>query len=154
MMSTYGTELMRVCYLYLKDRQHAEDAVQDSFIKAYQRLDSFHGDYIKAWLTRIAINTCKDYLRSSWFKRVERKLSLDDLPPMAANTPAHDYTVLGEVMNLPLKYREIVLLRYYQGFSLSEIGEIVGLSVPGVQSRLNRAKKSLYQKLERWYFDE
>ena len=154
LMSEYGTELLRVCYLYLKDVQQAEDAVQESFMKAYTNLHSFRGDHIKAWLMRIAINTCKDYLRSFWFKRIDRKVTLDDLPPVATGTPEHDYTVLNEVMNLPLKHREVILLRFYQGFTFSEIGEVLGLSVTGVQSRLERAKKMLHQKLERWYFDE
>ena len=154
LMSEYGTELLRVCYFYLKDEQQAEDAGQESFIKAYTNLNSFHGDHIKAWLMRIAINTCKDYLRSFWFKRIDRKVSLDDLPPMVANTTEHDHTILEEVMRLPLKYREVILLRYYQGFTLSEIGEVLGLSLTGAQSRLERAKKTLHQKLERWYFDE
>ena len=154
LMSEYGTELLRVCYFYLKDVQQAEDAVQESFIKAYTNLGSFRGDHIKAWLMRIAINTCKDYLRSHWFKRVDRKVSLDDLPPVAASAVERDDTVFDEVMKLSLKHREVILLRYYQGFTLSEIGEVLGLTVTGVQSRLERAKKLLHQKLERWYFDE
>ena len=153
LMSEYGTELLRVCYFYLKDVHQAEDAAQESFIKAYTSLHSFRGGHIKAWLMRIAINTCKDYLRSFWFKRVDRKVSLDDLSPIAAGALEYDGTVFDEVMNLPLKHREVILLRYYQGFALAEIGEVLGLTVTGVQSRLERAKRLLHQKLERWYFD-
>ena len=74
LMVTYGTSVMRMCYAYLKDTGMAEDAAQDTFIKAYQHLDQFDAHEAwseKAWLMRIAINTCKDYRRSAWFRHTD-----------------------------------------------------------------------------------
>lgn len=61
----YGNELLRMCFLYLKDMHLAEDALQDTFIKAFNCYGQFNGkSNEKTWLTRIAINVCKDYLRT------------------------------------------------------------------------------------------
>lgn len=68
LMNTYGDELLRLCYLYLKDYQLAEDAVQDTFIKTMKSYKSFeHKSSEKTWLMRIAVNCCKNVMRSRWF---------------------------------------------------------------------------------------
>jgi len=82
LMVAYGTPVLRMCYAYLKDTGMAEDAAQDTFIKAYQRLDRFDAHEAwseKAWLMRIAINTCKNYRRSAWFRHVDRTVASDNL---------------------------------------------------------------------------
>ena len=69
LMESYGTAMLRMCYLSLQDVMLAEDAVQDSFLKAYQKWDTFRGECSeKTWLMRIAINTCRDYRRRAWFR--------------------------------------------------------------------------------------
>ena len=77
LMAQYGTALLRMCCLYLRDYSLAEDAVQETFLKAYARLDSFRGDCSEqTWLMKIAINTCRDMLRSAWMRRrIERSSS-------------------------------------------------------------------------------
>ena len=67
----YQEELLRICFLYLQDRGLAEDAVQETFLKAYRALQRYREKCSpRTWLTRIAINTCKDYRRTFWFRRV------------------------------------------------------------------------------------
>ena len=73
LMERYGTDLLRLCCMYLRDYQLAEDAVQDTFIKVYRGLDQFRGDApVKTWIIRIAVNTCKNIIRTRWF-RMERQ---------------------------------------------------------------------------------
>ena len=80
-MEQYGTELLRLCYLYIKDHQLAEDAVQDTFVKAYTKYDSFRGNSsIKTWLTAIAINVCRDIMRRRSYHERPLMLSQDEIP--------------------------------------------------------------------------
>ncbi len=154
-MTQYGSSLLRMCYLYLRDASLAEDAVQDTFLKACNKLGSFrHESSEQSWLMRIAINTCKDYLRMAWFRRVDRRVSLESLPDAAQEPAMSDSTVVEEVMRLPAKYKDVVLLRYYQEMKLKQVGETLGIPIDTVKSRLKHANKMLHQRLERWYFDE
>ena len=77
--------LKRLCYLYLHDEAQAEDAVQETFLKAYRSLEKFRGEASeKTWLTRIALNICKDMLRSAWFRHMDRRVTVDMLPAARA----------------------------------------------------------------------
>lgn len=72
MIDAYGNDILRLCTLYLKDRHLAEDALQETFIKVWQKYSTYKGDADeKTWITRIAINVCKNYLRTSWFKKTD-----------------------------------------------------------------------------------
>jgi RNA polymerase sigma factor (sigma-70 family) len=154
LMQEHGVYLKRMCFLHLRDEALAEDAVQETFLKAYRALDSFRGDSSeRTWLSRIAINTCRDFRRAAWFKLVDPKAVLDAIPAPEGEPDADD-TVLLAVMRLPQKYREVVLLRYYQNLSLREISEALSMPVPSVSSRLLRARNMLKSKLKGWYFHE
>ena len=73
--------LKRLCYLYLHDEDLAEDAVQETFLKMFRSLSDYRGEANKrTYLTRIAINTCKDMLRSGWFRHIDRRITVDALP--------------------------------------------------------------------------
>ena len=78
MVNQYQLPLLRLCYAYLRDEELAKDAVQETFIKAYRNLNGFRETASeKTWLSRIAINTCKDLRRASWFRHVDRSVTLD-----------------------------------------------------------------------------
>lgn len=155
MMDEHGRYLKRLCFLYLKDLSLAEDAVQETFMKAYGALDNFRDESSeKTWLVRIAVNTCRDHLRSAWFKRVDRRVTLETIPEPSTNPAMPDPTVMTRIMALPRKHREVILLRYYQEMEISDIALALGIPEGTVKSRLSRAKDKLYQTLERWYFDE
>ncbi|HPF87628.1 MAG TPA: sigma-70 family RNA polymerase sigma factor, partial [Candidatus Limiplasma sp.] len=142
-------------WVMLHDRELARDTVQETFLKAYRSLPTLRqGDTEKAWLTRIAVNTCRDMLRSRWWRMVNRTLTPDDLPEPACDAEMPDGTALTAVTNLPQKYREVVWLHYYQQMPLAEIARALNLPASTVRSRLLRAKEKLYRKLEGWYFDE
>lgn len=155
MMREYGTSLLRMCTLQLGDPSLAEDAVQDTFVKAYRRMSGFKGQSSeRTWLTSIAINTCRDYQRSSWHRRVDGSLTPDDLPERAYEAENTDCTVLTEVRKLKPRYREVILLRYYQDLKLCEIAKALNISLSSVKYRLRSAEKQLRKQLEGWYFDE
>ncbi len=85
LMARFGTDVYRTCFVYLSDAHLAEDAMQETFLKAYKARKSFRGQASPStWLMRIAINVCKDMRRGSWFRHVDRKISLDDLPETEA----------------------------------------------------------------------
>ena len=155
LMAAYGTALLRTCTLYLKDRQLAEDAVQETFLKAYGRLDAFRGESgEKTWLTAIAVNTCRDCLKSAWRRRVT--VDLDACAPSgeAPGADARDDTVTRAVFALPPKYKAVVLLRYYMGMPVKQIASVLSLNEHTVTTRLQRARKRLENELRGWYYDE
>lgn len=156
MMENYGDALLRMCYLYLRDVMLAQDAVQDSFLKAYQKAGSFRGECSeKTWLIKIALNTCRDYRRKAWMRREDRRVDLDKLIlPGGAPVDTRDDTVLKTVMALPVRERELVLMRYYQEMRLGEIADVLGIPEGTVTSRLNRVRAKLRRQLEGWYFNE
>ena len=154
MMEQYGTDLLRLCTMYLHDPDLARDAVQDTFLKAYRAMERFRGEASeKTYLTTIAMNVCRDMLKSAW-SRHRSPVALDQLPEEASELRMPDDTVLSEVMRLPARYREVVLLRYYQDMKLGEIAGALGISMGKVRSRLSSANSILKDKLKEWINDE
>mgnify|MGYP004516095357 FL=1 len=154
LMEQYGSGLLRMCALYLKDTELAKDAVQDAFLKAYRHLGDYRGEGSeKAWLTSICINVCRDMLRTAWFRH-QTGMDIHTLPETAVEFSFPDDTVLAEVLRLPQKYREVVLIRYYEQLKLNEIATVLGLSLGKVRSRLNRANEILRSRLKEWYDNE
>ena len=92
-------------------------------------------------------------LRTAWFRHQSR-IDLDSLPERPADFAFPDNTVLTEVMRLPAKYREVILLRYYEGLKLKEVASALRLSDGKVRSRLNKANDLLRDRLKEWYYDE
>ena len=153
LMRQHGSRLLRLCAMNLRDASLAQDAVQDTFLKAFRQFHRFRGDAdALTWLTAIAINVCRDYRRTAWFRHVDRRM--DDLPEQAANFPFPDNTVITEVMNLPDKYREVILLRYYQDMKQKEVAAALGLTERAVRQRLHKANAILRERLKEWYEDE
>ena len=155
LMTQHGNAIFRMCFLHLRDESLAEDAVQETFLKAYRKLDSFRGDCREqTWLMRIAINVCRDFLRTAWLRRVDRSVDITLLPECAQAADEHDSTVLTEVMRLPAKLREVILLRYYQGLSLQETADALKLGLSTVKARQKKAGDMLRQRLKEWYYEE
>lgn len=141
--------LLRFCYAYLHDQSMAEDAVQETFLKAYRSMDQFRGEAsVKTWLSRIALNVCRDARKSSWFRHVDRRVSLDMLPEPAAEATPRDQAVTAEILNLPFKLRECVLLYYFQDMTTTEIAQTLHITQQAVSSRLMRARERLRRTLE------
>jgi len=151
LMKEHGDSILRLCALYLRDSILAEDAAQETFLRAYRAIDRFRCDSSpKTWLTRIAINVCKDMSH----KRSRQPLIFEKLPERADDSFSSDDSVLDEVMQLPVKYRTVTLLRYYQELDISEIAQVLGITRNAASVRLNRAREMLRLRLKTWYFDD
>lgn len=153
-MDRWETGLMRMCYAYLRDVLLAEDAVQETFLKAWKAYDRFRGEADeKTWLMRIAINNCKDMRRGAWFRHTDFSAALDGLPEGWASFTARDDTVTRAVMRLPPRLREAVLLHWYQGLSGEETAAVLRISRSAVFNRLKKARCLLQKELEGWYHE-
>ena len=155
LMTEYGDQLLRLSFLYLHDLHLAEDAVQDTFLKVHKSWSGFSGrSSERTWIMRIAINTCKNYLRGAWMRRVDVKEALAEIPSPENVETETDDTLIREIMKLPPKSREAVLLYYYPQFKTAEIAEILHLPEATVSTRLSRARQKLRDALKGWYYDE
>ena len=147
--------MLRLCYAYLCDTAMAEDAVQETFFKAWKNYGRFRGEAEeKTWLTRIAINTCKDMLKSAWARNTDRSVTPDSLPEGPASFDRQDDTVTRAVLALPRELKEATLLHWYQGMTLQEMAKVLRLPRSTVNYRLKKAKAILKKELEDWYFEE
>lgn len=147
---TYEKDLLRLCCVYLKDVALAEDAVQETFLKAYSHLPSFRGNSSpKTWLVRIAINVCKDMSRSAWFRLFRNTVELDKIQIVApeGNHEVHS-DLVAEIMKLPRVCKEVILLYYYEGFTQTEIAETLHVSNATVHRRLEKAYGLLKKELK------
>ena len=153
LLEEYGDGLLRMCVLYLGDYALAEDAVQDTFIKAMGAWEGFRGSCSeKTWLTGIAINVCRSYLRSPWRRR---RVDWESVGPPGTPEPSlPDDTLVKAVLALPEKYRAVVVLHYYRELKVREIAELLHIPVSTVTVRLSRARKMLKEALKGWYYDE
>ena len=151
LVEQYGDHLLRLCTLYLGDRMGAEDAVQETYLRALRAWPSFRGECSEeTWLIRIAINICKNTLRSPWRRKQAPQEALNGLTE--EEPELKDDTVARAVMELPPKYRAVVILYYYEELDSGEIAKMLGLSVSAVTMRLSRARQKLKGRLEGWYY--
>lgn len=144
-----------ICAILLDDRDLAQDVVQETFIRVYKKMDSFRGarpESEKAWLTRIAVNLCRDEKRKSWFRLRERAKPIDmtAIPMEDATEEARE--LYAAVQALPKKYREVILLRFYQDLTAPEIAEILHQATGTIYHKLTRAQEMLKKRLERCDF--
>lgn len=149
MVDQYGTGMLRMCCVYLGDQHLAQDAVQDSFIKIYRAWHPMDGPAAeKAWVMRVTVNVCKDYLRSAWKRKVNLVEQYPELPASEDPPKNEEGRLLAEIMALKPKYREVVLLHYYQQLRVNEIAEVLGAPQSTVSIRLRRAREALRKRLE------
>lgn len=153
MVEQYQSSLLTLCYSYLHERELAEDAVQETFLKAYKALDSFRGECKdKTWLTSIAINVCRSMRKSSWFVRVNRSVTPEDIP--VAVWDHYDQSsadLAAAIQQLPDKFKEVILLYYYQEMTMPEIAQIIGVTPSMISKRIKKAHAKLHDALGKEY---
>jgi len=160
-MDEYGERLTKLAYNYVKDWRLAEDIVQDVFIacyKKYEKIDEIIS--FKSWIFRLTINKSKDVLKSSAFRKVVINSSLFTLFSSKELSPEKNLLKRNEeeflslsVLSLPVKYREIIILYYYEECSIEEIKGILGVNPNTIKTRLSRARVRLKKMMERWGYD-
>lgn len=130
----------RVALNWFRNPADAEDAAQTAMLKLWQADTEFTDDeHLRRWLVRVTLNVCRDMARSPWRRHT---VSLEDLPEPSFSDEERR-SVYREVMALPGKYRVPLYLYYYEGYSVSEIGELLRLNASTVQTRLARARGKL-----------
>ena len=154
MMQTYGNLLAGLCTGLLRDRDLAQDVVQETFVRAWRKMDDLRGGQRseKAWLCRIAVNLCRDQQRTRWF-RVEKKAEPGENLLWCQPPDETSADVMEALSLLKPKYREALTLHYLENLSTEELGQIIGLSPSAVYRRLNKAKRLLKELLKGWEND-
>ncbi|UXH43176.1 sigma-70 family RNA polymerase sigma factor [Rossellomorea vietnamensis] len=152
LIDEYEMQVTKLAYLYVKDWSAAQDITQEVFIKAFQALHQFnqHSSY-KTWIYRIVINQCKDYKCSAYFRRntvvhTFHKIlnkSTTVTPEEELMTNEANDSVISHILALPIKYREIILLYYYEELTTQEIGDMLGINPSTVRTRLDRGREKL-----------
>jgi RNA polymerase sigma-70 factor (ECF subfamily) len=169
LVAEYHPKVYNLIYRYIGDAEEAEDLTQDTFVCAFRAWSHFRGDSaVFTWLYRIAINLSKNRLKQLRRKRSAEPLSLDEpvktdhegvereiedwslSPERALANKELGLFLAAQVTRLPPDFKEVVILRDYEGLSYQEISDVVGCSVKAVKSRLFRARTILRDRLRRY----
>lgn len=145
MIETYYNEIFAYCCRHVPDREQAQDLTQTAFLRLWQnRARYIHRGKLKNYLYTIAGNLCRDWYRS------KKPLALDDIPEEPAFQEDRDIAlaVRTALTALPFAQRDLVLLSFYQGFTVREIADVTHLPVPTVRYRLQKATQHLKDLLE------
>ncbi|MEJ8547457.1 sigma-70 family RNA polymerase sigma factor [Brevibacillus borstelensis] len=162
LMQEYGTRVLRLVTLIVKDRDLAEDITQDVFLKVYRNLSRFRGESsIHTWIYRIAVNECKGYLRSWTFRNLLPQAWIQKAGTMSTEGTVLERAARDElvrlVLQLPPLYRQAVALHYYADLSIAEVADVLGVSEGTVRTRLHRARQQLKKQMdtrEGWEWNE
>lgn len=142
----YADTVRRICMVHLKNYSDTEDIFQTVFLKYILYPEPFESEeHEKAWIIRVTINACKDLLKS-FFR--SRTTSLNTLKEQAQVPGTEHRELLDAVLSLPEKYKNVVYLYYYEGYSAAEISRILKKNVNTVYTLLTRARHLLKQELE------
>jgi RNA polymerase sigma-70 factor (ECF subfamily) len=153
LMNQYGEEIKRLVYTYTKNWSQTEDLTQEIFLNVHIHLHTFQNQSsLKTWIYQIAINKCKDYLRSWYYK----KTVITDKVFQIKNdhSPEQEYLVSEQkqvinqfILELPVKYREVIILYYFKDFSIEETAAALDMNMNTIKSRLSRARRMLETKV-------
>ena len=146
LMQQYGAHVVGLCTLLLKDAHLAQDVAQETFIRAWQQ-GNLRQETEKAWLTRVAVNLCRDEQRSRWFRHVDRRITPEELS-IPADAPDTDSDLLDRVHRLPAREREVIVMHYWNDMSPEEIAKLLNINRATVFRRLDRGRKRLKLEME------
>ncbi|MFZ3579924.1 sigma-70 family RNA polymerase sigma factor [Virgibacillus sp. DJP39] len=150
---TYGEEIKRLIITYVKSYDVADDIFQEFLIKTYNSLSGFRSDSsLKTWLYRIAINKCKDYLRSPIHRLIHYTDKLSSIKKEESAEDAYlekenNEQLARTVLSLSIKYREVMILKYYKDLSIQEVSAALGINESTVKTRIMRGKNKLQNKI-------
>jgi RNA polymerase sigma-70 factor (ECF subfamily) len=169
LITRYETKVHNLAMRLTRNAEDAEEVLQDVFVTVYRKIEGFEGKAkFSSWLYRITVNAAFMKLRK---RKQDQSVSLDDMLPHLQNKAitqknafgAHSDSLAlnneirmaleGAIQKLPDDYRAVFVLRDIDGLSNKEVGEILGLSIPAVKSRLHRSRLMLRKRLRRFYED-
>lgn len=142
-VTKHENRLYRTALAITGNVSDADDVVQEAFLRAYEKAPEFESEeHEKAWLIRVTVNLCNSCLRSPWRKRTE---------PLLDSYPAMDlkqHELLERILALPPKYRTVIHLFYYEGYSIKDISGLTGQKEATIRSHLTRARQKLKSVLK------
>jgi RNA polymerase sigma-70 factor (ECF subfamily) len=152
LIGRYQGQFIRYARYMLGNREDAEEAVQDTFVRAYRGIGQCDPDRLSGWLYRILINRCRTAARRRlWWLQGATDLEV------AAGQPGRDPADLAwreelqrAVAGLPAKYREAFLLKHVDELSYQEMSGVTGVSIPALKMRVSRACEQLRASLGEW----
>ena len=141
----YADLVRRICFLHLQNKSDTEDIFQTVFLKYFLYSGSFESaEHEKAWLIRVTINSCKDWIKSLMRHQT---ISMEVLAEEAAALEPQESKLLAVVLSLPRKYKDVIYLFYYEGYTVPEIAGLIGKKENTIYSLLARGRKILSQQL-------
>lgn len=142
----YSDAILRVGYTWLGNLDDAKDICQITLIHLLEDGRLFpDAEQERAWVIRVTVNACKNWKRSAWFRH---RAGLDAALSLSVEAPEpQDDTLLGLIQQLPLKYRQVIYMRYYEEYEVREIAELLNQSPALVSTHLARAKAKLKKLL-------
>ena len=141
----YIDMVYRVALNGCKNKYDADDIVQETFLKLLKCKKKFESDeHARNWLLRVAVNECNSMWNSSWRKKVILTDEQEDKPVFSTPEQSELYEL---VMQMSPKYRQVIYLYYFEGFSVREVASILKISETAVQTRLQRARNKLKEQL-------
>ena len=144
-MEDYADMVRRICLVHLKNRHDTEDVFQNVYMKYLFYEGSFESrEHEKAWFARVTINACTDWLRSLSRRKW---VPLSVLNEESRSLDAESAEILESVLKLPEKYRNVIYLHYFEGYSAVEIAGILGRKENTIYTWLSRAKEMLRKRL-------
>lgn len=145
LVQTYSDLILRLSYTYLKSTEDAKDICQTVFLRLLEKPRGFESpEHERAWIIRAAVNLCKDQLKSHW-----HRTTVDLEAARAVPAPeAEEGSLLAAVNLLPPKYRTVIYLYYYEGYSANEIAQLLGEKPATVATQLSRGREKLRTHLE------
>ena len=151
LVDRYGDLLVRLGYTWLGDLDDAQDVCQTVLLKLLEDQRTFPDPgQERAWVIRLGINACKDWRKSAWYRR---RAPLEAAAAVAAPA-AEESALLEQVQRLPQPYRQVIFLRYYEGYEPAEIGALMGCTASQVSTYLYRGKAKLRKTLGGAYGQE
>ncbi len=157
----YQDRIYNLCRHMIGNTHDAEDAAQDTFLKAYQKLKDFKPEAsLYTWLYRIAVNTCLDYKKRSFFESFfgkgdeEGKFIVEPASDRPSPEKLYESKQIGSALHnsirkLPSKLRTAIVLKEVEGLSYGEIADILEISTGTVKSRISRAREELRRSLKK-----
>jgi len=147
----YQDTVYRIAFTYCRNTTEAEDIAQEVFIKYLTKTPHLTGEeHLKAWLIRVTINSSKNFLRSSWFRK---NVPLSEQEGFTIEDSTN-YDIHNAIMALPKKYRAVIILYYFEDYTVREIAKILSRTETAIQTQLQRARGKLKEELkEDWIND-
>jgi RNA polymerase sigma-70 factor (ECF subfamily) len=155
LMRRFGGKVLKLAYYHIRDRHQAEDIAQEVFCRVFKNLDGFREESsYYTWIYRITVNVCRDYIRSAYFRRILPwgDPGYTDILKKSEERmfeAAEGGEVFQKVMDLPLKYRIVIVLYYFEELTTNEISEVLKIGENAVRTRLCRGRKILKELLVR-----